>query len=135
MQRKNQETQYIYGEGKSLYGQFAASEVEKIELPQVSEVNVENYDEGHIKVEFLPVDYASGYTIEVNVETGILVHLDENEPTFAIIPTKNMIDGHQYTISIVANGRLNYKDSEKYKYKYTYEKMKEETPGEQNGQE
>ena len=120
----------IYGVGKNSYGQFTTSEVEKIELQQVSNVEVTT-EEDFIYISFSPVDNAEGYTITIDVETGIEVYLDASEPTITAIKTANMIDGKSYNIYITSKGGNEYKDSTPYKYRFTYEAI-EELLGEDN---
>ena len=100
----------IYGIGKNSYGQFTTSEVEKIELQQVSNVEVTT-EKDFIYVAFSPVDNAEGYSITIDVETGIEVYLDAGEPTITAIKTANMIEGKSYNIYITSKGGNKYKDS------------------------
>lgn len=122
---------YIYGVGKNKYGQFNSSEIEKAELNQVSDVFVDTYKD-YVEISFSGIDNATGYLISINVETGIEVYLDASE-TATRIKTTNMIDGYTYTIYITSKGDTNYKDSEKLKYKFTYEAYEgEENEAEQS---
>ena len=127
---------YIYGVGKNSYGQFNTNEMEKIELQQVSNVEVTT-EKDYIYIEFSPVENADGYTISIDIETGIEVYLDASEPTITAIKTVNMINGRSYNIYITSRGGNEYKDSTPYKYRFTYEAISEidENLGEKDEQE
>ena len=113
----------IKGVGKNKYKQFEANDVINQILPQVSNVKIYR-DEDYLCVSFDEVANASGYSISIDLGTGINKTIEEVEVVkFDIV---NMQDSQSYKISIVALGNDDYLDSSPYVIDYLF-KVDEDT--------
>ena len=121
----------IYGVGKNNYHQFSSDAIVKQTLPQVSNVEIINDEEG-LLVQFESVKNASGYLVAINVGTGIEQRLSKTQ-TDCLINTENMIDGKKYTVSIITIGSGDYGDSQPYQKTFTYEKIEKQEEGNIDG--
>ena len=108
----------IYGVGKNRYNQFVEKEIEKKTLPQVSEIKY-IISKDYVTISFDGVNNASGYDVSLDVGTGLSHRISEEEAVK--FETANMVEGKTYTISIVAIGSGDYKDSEARELSFVYE--------------
>lgn len=112
----------IHGVGNNSYNQFVKEKKEKINLEKVSDIYY-TINSNSIAIDFNGVRNASGYTISINVGTGLSKHID-NEQTVEFT-SENMIEGKTYIISIVSLGNDNYADSETATLSFVYEPYNE----------
>jgi len=117
----------IYGIGKNEYGQFKSEVIAQV-LPMVSNVVV-NKDDDYIYVQFDGVSNAIGYSVSIDVGTGLNKITDKVE-TVKFAVTNMQIDT-TYTISIVALGEGDYSNSASYEYKYLFKLDEQEDEGQE----
>lgn len=98
----------IYGIGNNDYNQFSKEEKQKITLEEVKNINY-TIDRDNIYVQFDGVNNATRYLVSLNVGTGLSKRINDNE--VVEFSTDNMIEGKTYTISVIAEGSGEYKDS------------------------
>lgn len=107
----------IYGVGNNAYNQFMKEEKKKITLEKVSNITYE-IKKDEVIVSFDGVNNATGYSVSINVGTGLSKHIDKAESVS--FNSENMIEGKTYTIKIVALGDSQYKDSDEQSKTFLY---------------
>ncbi|MBQ0036072.1 MAG: helix-turn-helix domain-containing protein [Firmicutes bacterium] len=107
----------IYGVGKNKYKQFETEEIKTQILPQVSNVKISK-DEDYLYVSFDGVKNATGYSVSIDLGTGLNKTIDEIETVK--FDVTNMQEGTSYKISIVALGDDDYLDSTPYETNYLF---------------
>ncbi len=116
----------LRGIGNALYDQFDRSENVKIPLAQVSDIRISN-DADWLTVSFKGVANASGYTVSVHGEYGLLsCYVEREEPVS--FEASNFRDHSDYTLSIISKGEGDYEDSQPQSYSFTYQGVWVEPP-------
>lgn len=107
----------IYGVGKNKYKQFESEEITTQILPQVSNVKISK-DDSYLYISFDGVNNASGYSISIDLGTGLNKTIDNVETVK--FDVTNMQDNTSYKISIIALGDDDYLDSTPYETNYLF---------------
>ncbi|MDO4940472.1 MAG: helix-turn-helix domain-containing protein [Erysipelotrichaceae bacterium] len=107
----------IYGVGKNKYKQFETEEIKTQILPQVSNVKISK-DENYLYVSFDGVKNATGYSVSIDLGTGLNKTIEEVETVK--FEVTNMQEDTSYKISIVALGNDDYLDSTPYETNYLF---------------
>ena len=109
----------IYGVGVNKYNQFVKEEKQKSTLEKVKNISC-SIDQTNVYIQFDDVSNASGYLVSLDVGTGLSKHIDVLEPV--VFSSENMIEGKTYTISVIALGSGDFKDSDVAEETFVYNK-------------